>query len=112
MFLRNGLEPAHLLIVVLAFVLIFGWKRLPEMARSLGRSARVFKSEVDQMKAEQGTGVQTEDRVGPATMTPVAPESPVTESELQAAVRRAEEAEQRAAKALAELDRSRSRASG
>ena len=47
--LRN-LSPAHLMIVVLALVVLFGWKRLPDMARSLGRSARVFKSEVDEMR--------------------------------------------------------------
>lgn len=104
MFLRNGLEPAHLLIVVLAFVLIFGWKRLPEMARSLGRSARVFKSEVDQMKAEQATGAAAEDA---ATTTPATSAATSgTETDLQAAVRRAEEAEQRAAQALADLERS------
>ncbi|WP_286175616.1 twin-arginine translocase TatA/TatE family subunit [Arthrobacter sp. NEB 688] len=33
-------------------IVIFGWKRLPDAARSLGRSARVFKSEVDEMKRE------------------------------------------------------------
>lgn len=36
------------LIVVL--ILLFGWKSLPNMARSLGQSMRIFKSEVDQMK--------------------------------------------------------------
>ena len=33
-------------------IVIFGWKRLPDAARRLGRSARVFKSEVDEMKKE------------------------------------------------------------
>jgi sec-independent protein translocase protein TatA len=47
--LRN-LSPAHIMIVVIALVVLFGWKRLPDMARSLGRSARVFKSEVDEMR--------------------------------------------------------------
>jgi sec-independent protein translocase protein TatA len=46
--LRN-LSPAHIMVVVAALVLLFGWKKLPDMARSLGRSARVFKSEVDEM---------------------------------------------------------------
>ena len=49
MFLR---EPSHWLIVVLALVLLFGWKRLPDMARSVGRSMRIFKSEVNEMKIE------------------------------------------------------------
>ena len=49
MFLR---EPSHWAIVILVLVLLFGWKRLPDMARSVGRSMRIFKSEVDEMKAE------------------------------------------------------------
>lgn len=39
----------QLAIIVLAIVILVGWKRLPDMARSVGRSMRVFKSEVDQM---------------------------------------------------------------
>ena len=31
-------------------VLLFGWKRMPDAARSLGRSMRIFKSEVGEMK--------------------------------------------------------------
>ena len=39
--------PGHLLIVaIVAFVLFFGWKQLPDMSRSLGRSLRVFKTEI------------------------------------------------------------------
>ena len=38
--------------IALVVILLFGWKRLPDAARSLGRSARVFKSEVNEMKAE------------------------------------------------------------
>jgi sec-independent protein translocase protein TatA len=47
--LRNFGAPEIIIIAVLLIV-IFGWKRLPDAARSLGRSARVFKSEVDEMK--------------------------------------------------------------
>jgi len=53
MFLR---EPSHWLIVVLALVLLFGWKRLPDMARSVGRSMRIFKSEVNEMKNDGKEG--------------------------------------------------------
>jgi sec-independent protein translocase protein TatA len=47
--MRNIGAPEIIVIAVLLIV-IFGWKRLPDAARSLGRSARVFKSEVDEMK--------------------------------------------------------------
>lgn len=46
----RNLQGWHLIILVVALVLLFGWKRLPDMARSMGQSMRVFKSEVDQMK--------------------------------------------------------------
>ncbi|WUT01443.1 Sec-independent protein translocase subunit TatA [Streptomyces sp. NBC_00708] len=52
--LRNGLEPWHLLIVALVLILVFGSKKLPDMARSLGKSARILKSEAKAMKAEAG----------------------------------------------------------
>ncbi|WP_265446506.1 Sec-independent protein translocase subunit TatA [Flexivirga meconopsidis] len=43
---RGALEPWHLLILVLIVVILFGWKKLPDAARSLGRSARILKSEI------------------------------------------------------------------
>ena len=47
--LRNIGAPEIIIIAVL-LILILGWKRLPDAARSLGRSMRVFKSEVSEMK--------------------------------------------------------------
>jgi len=44
--------PTEIIIIAVLIILIFGWKKLPDAARSLGRSARVFKSEVDEMKKE------------------------------------------------------------
>lgn len=47
---RDLAQPSHLLILALLVAVLFGWKRLPDMARSLGRSMRIFKSEVSEMK--------------------------------------------------------------
>jgi sec-independent protein translocase protein TatA len=44
--------PWHLLIVAAVFVMLFGAKRLPEAARSLGRSARIMKTELKSMHDE------------------------------------------------------------
>ena len=49
--LRNIGAPEIIIIAVL-LILILGWKRLPDAARSLGRSMRVFKSEVNEMKQD------------------------------------------------------------
>ncbi|MGW2539872.1 Sec-independent protein translocase subunit TatA [Kitasatospora sp. NPDC001574] len=43
--LRNALEPWHLLLVVAAIALLFGSKKLPDLARGLGRSMRILKAE-------------------------------------------------------------------
>jgi sec-independent protein translocase protein TatA len=44
--------PWHLLIVAGVFVLLFGAKRLPEAARSLGKSARIMKTELHSLHDE------------------------------------------------------------
>ena len=45
-------EGWHIVVFVLVLVIVFGWKRLPDAARGLGRSMRIFKSEVDEMKKD------------------------------------------------------------
>ncbi|MFE6665758.1 Sec-independent protein translocase subunit TatA [Streptomyces sp. NPDC057697] len=50
--LRNGLEPWHLLIVAIVVIVLFGSKKLPEAARSLGKSMRILKSEAKAMKQD------------------------------------------------------------
>ncbi|MBO3662487.1 Sec-independent protein translocase subunit TatA [Microbacterium stercoris] len=52
----GNLTGWHLLILLAVILLLFGAARLPALARSLGQSARVFKSEVKQMKAEDEAG--------------------------------------------------------
>ncbi|MSV69179.1 MAG: twin-arginine translocase TatA/TatE family subunit [Actinobacteria bacterium] len=43
-------EPSHILLLLIVVVILFGAKRLPDSARSLGRSLRIFKSEMKEMK--------------------------------------------------------------
>jgi sec-independent protein translocase protein TatA len=50
MFGRLGAPEIILILVVI--VLLFGAKKLPDMARSLGKSARILKSEAKAMKSE------------------------------------------------------------
>jgi len=48
----NLFKPEHLIVLVVLLGLLFGWKKLPDAARSLGRSMRIFKSEVEEMKKD------------------------------------------------------------
>jgi sec-independent protein translocase protein TatA len=62
--------PGHLLVLaVVAAFLFFGWKQLPDMARSLGRSLRVFKTEIKGMGEDDKARTQ-------AAQTPAALEAP------------------------------------
>ncbi|MGW4066698.1 Sec-independent protein translocase subunit TatA [Nocardia grenadensis] len=45
----GSLSIWHWLIIAALFVVFFGAKRMPDAARSLGRSLRIFKSEVSEM---------------------------------------------------------------
>ncbi len=57
-----NLGPWEIVIIALVVLLLFGWKKLPDMARSLGRSARVFKSEVNEMKQDTKPGASDASR--------------------------------------------------
>ena len=47
---RGLIEPWHILLLVVIVAVLFGWKKLPDISRSVGRSMRIFKSEVTEMK--------------------------------------------------------------
>ena len=81
------LSPWHLLILAAVFVLLFGAKKLPDAARSVGRSLRIFKAEVkglhddDQQPAPQPT---------PAASLPAAPAPPAGGQQTPAAGERSD----------------------
>ena len=47
-----NLGPTEFIIIAVLVVLLFGAKKLPDAARSLGRSMRIFKSEVKEMSRD------------------------------------------------------------
>lgn len=65
MFGRLGAPEIILILVVV--ILLFGAKKLPDMARSLGKSARILKSEAKAMKEDGGS-----------TTTPAGPPPPTS----------------------------------
>ena len=42
----------ELIVVVILIMVLFGYKRLPDATRSLGKSMRIFKSEIKEMQAD------------------------------------------------------------
>lgn len=61
----GAMSPWHWAIVALVVVIMFGSKKLPDAARGLGRSLRIFKSEVKEM--------QNDDSAAAAPAAPAAP---------------------------------------
>lgn len=69
----GGLSWWHWLIIIAAFILLFGAKRLPDAARSVGRSLRILKSEVSAMHDDdqaKKTSTETDMTAGQPTPTP------------------------------------------
>jgi sec-independent protein translocase protein TatA len=48
-----GLDAPELIVIAVVVVLLFGAKRLPDAARSMGRSMRIFRSEVRGMSEDE-----------------------------------------------------------
>ena len=48
----GSLSPWHWAILAVVVILLFGAKKLPDAARSLGKSMRIFKSELREMQTE------------------------------------------------------------
>ena len=83
----SGFGPAELLLIVFVLLLLFGAKRLPEIARGSGRALRIFKAETkglggDEEDAPSPPPGQYQPPVQTQALTPpdtVAPPQPVEE---------------------------------
>ncbi len=64
--------PWHWVVLAILVLLLFGYKKLPDASRSLGRSLRIFKTEIkgmnadDKARAEADDAVETEPKALPA----------------------------------------------
>lgn len=67
------LEGWHIVIIVVLAILLFGAPKLPGLARSVGQSLRIFKSEVRQLKDEDAPAKPATDPVTGAVIPPVPP---------------------------------------
>ena len=79
----GALKPWHIFVLVAVLVLLFGAKRLPDAARSLGRSLRIIKAEtkglVDDDKddlAEKADAQHARQPLSPPPVQPVTPQPP------------------------------------
>jgi sec-independent protein translocase protein TatA len=50
--MSGAIKPWHIIVLVVVLILLFGAKKLPDAARSLGRSMRILKAETKAMTDE------------------------------------------------------------
>jgi sec-independent protein translocase protein TatA len=67
----RGLSPWHIVLVLAVVLLLFGAKRLPDVAKSVGQSMKIFKNEVKDLNKDDAP-------VADATYPPAAQSSVVT----------------------------------
>jgi sec-independent protein translocase protein TatA len=72
-----NLRGSEWLILLLIVLLLFGARRLPDMARGLGRSLRIFKAET---KGLMNDDAKAADTVEASETSPTAAAAPTTES--------------------------------
>jgi sec-independent protein translocase protein TatA len=77
-------SPSHWVIIALVVLVLFGYKKLPEMSRSVGRSLRIFKTELkgmgkdDEARESAEAAGQQPAGTSPVSGQPAVVEPPVT----------------------------------
>ncbi|MEU4791924.1 Sec-independent protein translocase subunit TatA [Micromonospora tulbaghiae] len=71
----GALKPWHIAVLVVVLILLFGAKRLPDAARSLGRSLRIIKAETKSLHDDDRDLAEKAD--AQAGYQPLQPQQPV-----------------------------------
>jgi sec-independent protein translocase protein TatA len=58
----GNFKPLEILLILVVILLLFGAKRLPEMAKSIGQSVREFRKGIRDMKDEVNTEINKADK--------------------------------------------------
>ena len=66
----GALKPWHIIVFVVVLVLLFGAKRLPDAARSLGRSLRIIKAETKGLVDDDNLAEKAEPQYGREPLRP------------------------------------------
>jgi len=64
----HGIGATEILIVLGIVVLLFGGRKLPELARGSGRALRIFKSEIRESEQEDKKADPTARAIDPAAV--------------------------------------------
>ncbi|ORB73544.1 Sec-independent protein translocase subunit TatA [Mycobacterium scrofulaceum] len=80
----GSLSPWHWAILAVVVILLFGAKKLPDAARSLGKSMRIFKSELREMQSENKAEPSALETPAPSSAPSAANPTPVQSQRVDA----------------------------
>ncbi|GGM69579.1 hypothetical protein GCM10011609_01620 [Lentzea pudingi] len=80
----GNLGPTELIIIAVVIILLFGAKKLPDMARSIGKSAKIFKAETKGLRDQDADDapVQQQPVQQPVQQLPPAQPQPVQQPQV------------------------------
>lgn len=83
--------PWHWLIIAILVIALFGYKKLPDAARSLGRSLRIFKTEIKGMTEDDAARAAAKAEIVPPSqpappVPPADPAPPIAEQPVETPV--------------------------
>ena len=55
-------QPEHMIFILIAVVILFGGKKIPELMRGVGQGIREFKDAKDSVKSELEEGMKEKDK--------------------------------------------------
>ena len=67
----RGLTPWHIVLVLAVVLLLFGAKRLPDVAKSVGQSMKIFKNEIKDFNKDDAPVADAAPYTQPATQNTV-----------------------------------------
>ncbi|MCI1788756.1 MAG: twin-arginine translocase TatA/TatE family subunit [Actinomyces sp.] len=70
------MKPIHWLIVLIVLLIVFGASKLPDIAHSIGKSAKVLKEDLKDLQDDPPAGTPSAPQAAPQPGFPQAPQQP------------------------------------
>lgn len=77
-----GLQPTHLILIIIVALIIFGPQRLPELGRSLGKSINEFRNASKELTDAVNLDAPEPPKALPANTVPTSTPAPVVVTEV------------------------------
>ena len=79
----GNLGPTELIIIAVVIILLFGAKKLPDMARSLGKSAKIFKAETKGLRDQSDDDAPVQQQPAQQPIQQLPPAQPQVQQPVQ-----------------------------